>query len=212
MVENLKRIREPITWAVIAIVAANIVLGMVRLVLQLVADVPVPIAFAEIGASLMNVSLVLAVVVLVCICFFIAPATRHALLVTKVAAWVLTIGVALTAVCWGMGIAASANTLSVVFEFLGGFLDLLIKALAAGSLWVLVRGVNAGRIDTPSPALPELAPAKPADVEVAKPEAATTWQRGEAVGAVWRTADEAAAGAPGAMRIPREPADPETEG
>ena len=92
MVENLKRIREPITWAVIAIVAANIVLGMVRLVLQLVADVPVPIAFAEIGASLMNVSLVLAVVVLVCICFFIAPATRHALLVTKVAAWVLTIG------------------------------------------------------------------------------------------------------------------------
>ena len=147
MIENLKRIREPLTWAVIAIVAANIVLGMVQLVLQLVADVPVPIAFAEIGASLMNVSLVLAVVVLVCVCFFIAPATRHALAVTKVAAWVLSIGAALTLVCWGLGIAASANTLAVVLEFLGGFLDLLIKALAAGSLWVLVRGVNAGRID-----------------------------------------------------------------
>ena len=35
MIENLKRIREPLAWAVIAIVAANIVLGLVELVIQL---------------------------------------------------------------------------------------------------------------------------------------------------------------------------------
>ena len=44
-------------------------------------------AFQEIGTSLLNMPVVLAVVVLACTCFFIAPATPHALLVTKVAAW-----------------------------------------------------------------------------------------------------------------------------
>ena len=32
MIDNLKRIREPLTWAVIAVVAANIVLGIIHLV------------------------------------------------------------------------------------------------------------------------------------------------------------------------------------
>lgn len=197
MIENLKRIREPLTWAVIAIVAASIILGVVQLVIQLIGAVPVAIAFQEIGTSLMNVSLVLATVVLVCICFFIPPATGRALLVTKAAAWVLTVGTLLTLVSWVLGIAASANTLTAVLEFLGGFLDLLIKALAAGALWVLLRGVNAGRIDTATAAQGEPA---------ANPGVATTWQRDTAAGAVWRTADEAASGAPGASRIEAEPA------
>jgi hypothetical protein len=199
MIDNLKRIREPLTWTVIAVVAANIVLGIVHLVVQLQHATPVYEAFQEIGSSLMNLTLVVAVVALVCTCFFIAPATRHALLVTRVAAGVLSVGVVLTLVCSALGVAASANPLGVAFEIVGTLLDLILKALAAGVLWVLMRGVDAGRIDTAAPA------ALPAAVE-AEPEATedvpTVWQRGEATGAVWRTADEAATGVRGATRLP----------
>lgn len=199
MIDNLKRIREPLTWAVIAVVAANIVLGMVQLVVQLQLAEPVFATFQEIGSSLMNLTLVVAVVALVCTCFFIAPATPHALLVTRVAAGVLSVGVVLTFVCSALGVAASANPLGVAFEIIGTLLDLILKALAAGVLWVLMRGVDAGRIDTAAPA------ARPVPIEepaVAADEAPTTWQRSEAAGAVWRTADEAATGVRGAARLP----------
>lgn len=199
MIDNLKRIREPLTWAVIAIVAANIVLGMVRLVVQLQQSEPVYATFQEIGSSLMNLTLVVIVVALVCTCFFIAPATRHALLVTRVAAGVLTLGVLLTLVCSAMGVAASANPLGVAFEIVGTLLDLILKALAAGVLWVLMRGVHAGRIDTAAPAA--LAAPVEDEPEVTD-DVPTVWQRSEATGAVWRTADEAATGVRGATRLP----------
>ncbi len=200
MIDNLKRIREPLTWTVIAVVAANIVVGIIHLVVQLQHATPVYEAFQEIGSSLMNLTLVVAVVALVCTCFFIAPATPHALLVTRVAAGVLSVGVVLTLVCSALGVAASANPLGVAFEIIGTLLDLILKALAAGVLWVLMRGVNAGRIDTAAPAaLPAPVEAEPA---AAAEEVPTTWQRSEAAGAVWRTADEAATGVPGATRLP----------
>ena len=47
MIDNLKRIREPLTWAVIAIVAASLVLGIVRLVLLFQQSVPVPQTFLD---------------------------------------------------------------------------------------------------------------------------------------------------------------------
>lgn len=196
MIDNLKRIREPLTWAVIAIVAANLVLGIVRLTLALQQEVPVFTAFQEIGSSLMNLTLVVVVVALVCTCFFISPATRHALLVTRVAAWVLTIGVLISLVCSMLGVAASANTLGVVFEVVGSLLDLILKGLAAGALWVLMRGVDAGRIDTAVVVVAEAGEPVPA-IEVTP----TVWQRSEATGTAWRTADEAASGAPGSVSL-----------
>ena len=199
MIDNLKRIREPLTWAVIAVVAANIVVGIVHLVVQLQQSTPVYEAFQEIGSSLMNLTLVVIVVALVCTCFFIAPATPHALLVTRVAAGVLSVGVVLTLVCSALGVAASANPVGVAFEIVGTLLDLILKALAAGVLWVLMRGVNAGRIDTAAPAaLPAAVETGPAATE----DVPTVWQRSEATGAVWRTADEAATGVRGATRLP----------
>lgn len=202
MIENLKRIREPLAWALIALLVANLVLGIVQLVMALQQAVPLFEAFQNIGISLMNISLVVAVIALVCTCFFIAPATRHAHTVTLAAAWVLSIGVLLTLVSYGFGVAAADSAIGKVLEIFGSLLDLILKAIAAGSLWVLLRGVRAGRIDTAPPALPE--PVEPAEAALeasATPEPRTTWQRGEAAGAVWRTADEAAAGAPGAPRL-----------
>lgn len=203
MIDNLKRIREPLTWAVIAVVAANIVLNLVQLVLQLRQSVPVFEALQEIGSSLLSLTLVVIVVILVCTCFFIAPATPRALLVTRVAAWVLTVGVVLTLVCSALGAVASANPLGVAFEIIGSLLDLILKALGAGALWVLTRGVNAGRIDTAAPAAPAVLEAEPgAEADAGTDEVPTVWHRSEAAGAVWRTADEAATGARGAARLP----------
>jgi hypothetical protein len=226
MIENLKRIREPLAWAVIAVLVANIVLGIVQLVLQVQQSVPLFDAFQAIGGSLMNISLVIAVVALVCTCFFIAPATRHARPLTIVAAAVLTLGVLLTLVSYVLGAVAADNVFGKVVEIIGGLLDLALKAIAAGSLWVLLRGVSAGRIDTAAPAEPVAAESpveSPAVGSTAAPagEERTSWQRGEATGAVWRTADDAAAGAPGAARLPAgdlgaifrddaEPAEPST--
>lgn len=203
MIENLKRIREPLAWAVIALVVANLGLGIAQLVLQLQQEVPVFEAFSAISGSLMNISQVIAVVALACLCFFIAPATPRARLVTLVAAWVLSVGVLLTGVAFALGVVAAGTAVGVVLEIIGGLLDLLLKAVAAGALWVLLRGVSAGRIDTaaPAPAVEPL-PGQSALPEPAAPEQRTTWGRGEAAGAVWRTADEAAAGAPGAARMP----------
>jgi len=198
MIDNLKRIREPLTWAVIAVLAANIVLGMVELVLQLQQAVPVFEVLQEIGSTLVSLTLAVVVVALVCTCFFIAPATPHALLVTRIAAAVLTLGVLLSLICSALGVVASANPVGVAFEIIGGLLELILKALAAGALWVLSRGVNAGRIDTAAPALEAVAEPAPATTE----EVPTVWQRSEAAGAVWRTADEAATGARGAARLP----------
>ncbi len=194
-----RRIREPLAWAVVGLVAANLILGVVRLVLLLSLDkVPVFAAFQEIGLSLMPLSLVLALVALVCSCLFLTPATPRAYLLTRVSAWVLAIGVGLAVVCMLLGVAASANAFTVVLEIFGGLIDVLIKALAAGSLWVIIRGVGAGRIETAPPA--ESQGEREAPVTTAT-EVPTVWKRDAAAGAVWRTADEAAAGSPGAASI-----------
>ncbi len=203
MIENLKRIREPLTWAVIVLVAANLVLGIIQLVQQVQQEVPLFDAFEAIGGSLMNLSLVIGVVALVSTCFFIAPATRHARPVTLVAAVVLTLGVVLTLISYVLGAIAADDPFGRVVEIIGSLIDLLLKAIGAGALWVLLRGVAAGRIDTAQaePAI-EAGVDDAGGAEPSVPETRTTWQRDEAAGAVWQTADDAAAGAPGAARMP----------
>ncbi|WP_410968607.1 hypothetical protein, partial [Salmonella sp. SAL4443] len=85
-------------------------------------------AFQEIGQSIMNLSLVLALVGLVCACLFVPPATRHAVRLAKLSAWVIAIGTLLQLVCLLLGLAASANAFGVIMEILGGLLDVALKA------------------------------------------------------------------------------------
>lgn len=189
MLDNLKRIRQPVTWAVLAIISASLVLGIVRLALLVFWEkTQVFAAFQEIGQSIMNLSLVLALVGLVCACLFVPPATRHAVRLAKLSAWVIAIGTLLQLVCLLLGLAASANAFGVIMEILGGLLDVALKAVAAGVLWILVRGVSSGRFEM-APAVPEVehAPDKPRNQPVWRPEKAT--------GTAWRSAREAASGA-----------------
>lgn len=199
----------------IAVIAAQLLLGLVRLIMLLTSgDVPVFAAFQDIGDSLLNLTAVLGLVALVCSCFFMAPAVARARLITQTAAWVVSVGVLLSLVASMLGVAASAGTLGVLMELLGSLLDLALKAMAAGSLWVLLRGVGSGRIDTAAP--PQVRPgqvpqALPAvDAAPAEPgETASLWQRSEASGAAWRTAEAAAQGDPGTSSITKPAPPPE---
>ncbi len=189
MIDNLKRIREPLAWVALVAVTGGLVLGVVQLVLLQARDkVPVFSAFQSIGLSILNLPLVLALLALVCLCLFMAPATRHAVLVTRLAAIVTSVGTLLQLVCMVLGVAASANAFGVLMEILGGLLDVLVKAVAAGALWILLRGVGAGRLEV----APGAAPA--AALEPTEPRAQPVWRPEQATGTAWRTASEAAAG------------------
>lgn len=200
MLDNLKRIRQPVTWAVLAIICASLVLGVVRLTMLVFWEqTQVFAAFQEIGLSIMNLSLVIALVGLVCACLFVPPATGNAVRMAKLSAWVIAIGTLLQLVCLLLGLAASANAFGVIMETLGGLLDIALKAMAAGVLWVLVRGVNSGRLDL-APAVPEVvAPPE-------QPKAQPVWRPEQASGTAWRSAREAASGArPDVGASPQEP-------
>lgn len=207
MIENLKRFREPLAWLAIALALLEIGLTAWRLVTNL-GQGPVTEAFQDVGGSWLNTPLTLVVVVIVLSCSLVTPALRRALVLTRVAAGVLGAGVVLTFASVLMGMWASAGV-GVVLDLLGGLLDAAFKALVAATLWIFLRGVRAGRIETaPTTApMPQLN-TEPAGAAAADPEPhATTWARDEAAGSVWWTANDAAAGAPGKDRMP-EVADP----
>lgn len=203
MIENLKRSREPLAWVAIALTLGGMGLAGWRLVTAVSAEqVPIFAAFQDVSSGWLNFSVALLVVVLVMLCSFVTPATKNAILITRVAAWVLSLGVVLTLVGNLIGMWASAASIGVILDILGGLLDLAFKALTAGVLWVFLRGVKAGRIET-APAESEVLEPVAADPETAEPEpASTTWEPSEATGAVWRTAADAAKGAPGLAVMP----------
>lgn len=197
MVENLKRLREPVAWVVLAVTAAGLVLSVTRLVLSVTTGgIPLVDAFQDAANSAMNLTLVVLVIALVWVCLFIAPATPRSAQLTLTAAWVVTVGTLVTLVATVAGLSASAGVLGVVLEFLGGLLDIILKTLAAITLWLIHRALRAGRMrsatDTETSGQVETAPA-PAPEPSPAP---TTWRPSEASGSVWRTASEAAEGAP----------------
>jgi hypothetical protein len=202
MIENLKRVREPLSWLAIGLTVLGMGLTVWRLVTAL-NEMTVFAAFQEVGSGWLNISIALLLVVLVLSCSLVAPATPRALLLARVAATVLSVGVALTLISALMGMWASAAGIGVVLDVLGGLLDVAFKAITTGAIWVFLRGVKAGRIETASPSA-----VSPSAVEPAGPPGdavaptPTTWARNEAAGAVWWTAADAASGAPGRDKMP----------
>lgn len=198
MVENLKRTREPLAWALIVLVLLGMGLTGWRLVTGLgEPDATIFTVFSDAALSWLNMSIAIPLVIVVMLCSLITPVSPRARVIAWVAAIVLTIGVALTLVSNLLGMWASAYSVGVVLDVLGGLFDLAFKALTAGALWVLIRGVRGGQIETPAPEVTGT---------VLEQEApASTWSRSSAAGTAWRTAADAAAGTPGQPRIEEEP-------
>lgn len=193
MIENLKRTREPLAWILMGLILLGMGLTAGRLVTAL-DEMPVLAAFQEVGGLWMNFAIALALVIVVMTCSVVTPATPRAGLITRVAAVLLSLGVLLTLVSALLGMWASALGIGVVLDVLGGLLDVAFKALLAGSLWVFLRGVKAGRIET----APQSAPTPPVISEAVD----DAGSGGSSAGTVWWTAADAASGAPGHDRMP----------
>ena len=88
-----------------------------------------------------------------------------------------------------------------MLEILGGLLDIVVKIVASATLWLLLRGLRAGRI-APAAAEPEASPVEPpaeGGTELEAPaDEAVGWSLDPTSGAAWASAADAAEGAPGA--------------
>lgn len=211
MVENLKRLREPVAWIVLTVTAGSIVLALIRFGVALSTGLPFAEASQSMALTVMNLTLVVLVVALVWTCVFVEPATPRASRLVTLSAVVVTVGTLLTLLGALLGLSAIQGVLAVVLEFVGGLLDIVVKAVGAVTLWLIHRGVRAGRIAVSSgglaagagvsaratgggstgadPFLPD--PGSGGEVEIA-----SSWTPDVASGHVWTSASDAAAGAP----------------
>ncbi len=209
MIENLRRIREPLAWALIVLEILGMVLTGWKLVTSLVdpGEATVFSIFSDAALSWLNMTVAIPLVIVVMLCSLFTPATPRARQIAWVAAVVLSVGVLLTLVSNLLGMWASAYSAGVVLDVLGGLFDLAFKAIAAGSLWVLIRGLRDGQIEITAPEVSGsvLDPAAPTAVETEPGSQPSSWSRTQASGTAWRTAAEAATGAPGRPRIDEEP-------
>ena len=203
MIENLMRLREPAAWILVGVIAVDIVLAVVRFVLALTTGgVSLPAAAQDVALQAMSLTLLMALVALVTACVFDAPVPSARRLVAA-AATVVTIGTVLTVVAALLGLPASAGALAVVLEFLGVLLDIVLKVVGMVTLWLLHRGMTAGRIDVAGPAPVAGGEVAPAEPEESLP--APTWRPDAAAGSVWTSASEAASGAqPTSYGVPGE--------
>lgn len=191
MLDNLKRFREPVAWALLAIIVGGMVLAVARLILTLVSGATsVFSAFAIIANSVMNLAAVIALLAAISVCLFVLPTTPRAVQLTRLSAWVITVGTLITLIATIIGISSSAGFFGILFELLGAVFDIAMKVVCAAVLWVIYRAVKAGRMQPDD----LRGTAMESEAEVAGVATAPVWQPGQATGAVWRTAAEAASG------------------
>lgn len=205
MIENLLRLREPAAWIMVAVTAASIALAVVRFVFALATGgASLAAAAQDVALEAMGLTSLLALVALVIVCVFHHPVGSARRLVAAAVA-VVTVGTVLTIFGALLGLPASAGPLAVVLEFLGGVLDIVLKVVATVTLWLIHRGMTAGRIEVGAPAAATTVPlSEPGAVEPEAPPA-PTWQPDAAAGSVWTSASDAASGArPTAYGVPGE--------
>lgn len=209
--ENLKRIREPLAWVLVVLSGLSLVLLIVQLSMYLL-DSEVFFGWV-LGLQTVDYGLMIALVAAVWACA-LAPAPPRARTIALVAAWVVTVTVALP---WVLAVVSLLLTPTGWADWMSGWppwqlVSLLYPvvntgfgAVAAIALWALAR--------RPPEMADEEADGEPvAELEVSDEaeENPTVWKPGEATGTVWRTADEAAAGTPGSTSLDAPDAAPDS--
>lgn len=201
MLENLKRIREPLAWAALGIVVLAILTSAAQVLLYVdLSDVVNHLYWAysaQAGWSLFL--LVLALAVWGCA---VTPAIPRARLLATLSAWVgtLAVGLPLVVVAISMAGATPRFMPDLLPSALAVLPDTLLGVLAVVVLWALARREPEEWDEDEEDEVAAIAPAPEADAAPA-PERPTVWNRTEATGTAWRTADEAASGAPGTASL-----------
>ena len=199
----MSRWREPAAFAALGALAINIGLAGVTLLM----GIGLVEAAPRVSGSGVHALLLIIAAALAASCILV-DRTRHAGLIAG-------LGTVLAAVTIGWTVASTVTTwLRVGYASVADILVLLVglmpPALALSLLIVLLRS---SPVRTPDTA-PELTSAPPALAEPEPPDPLQqpTWAPDLATGAAWRTAGEAAAGAPAtppAGKLPDAPATPE---
>lgn len=192
MIENLKRLREPVAWIVIAVTAMSIVLAIVRFGFELSTSVPLTSAAETVALTAMNLTLVVLCLAVTWVSIFVPPQVPRAGVIAWWAAMLVSFGTVLTLVGAIAGLVGADDAVAVIFGFLGVILDIVLKGVATVVLWLMYHGVHVGRFT-----VHDTSPSD-ADDEQQKPRPPTTWAPGQATGAAWTTAADAASGAPAA--------------
>lgn len=200
--ENLKRIREPLAWALITLSGLSLLMLILQFSMYLL-DSEVIFGWV-LGLQTVDYGLTFALVAVAWVCA-LAPAVPRARTIALVAAWVVALTTALPWAFAVLSLLTPAGWPAWISEWsswqLMGLLYPLVNTgvgvVAAIALWALAR--------SPEPAEDDVdEETEPADQGAAVDEPAgdpTVWRSDQATGSVWRTADEAATGAPGTTSL-----------
>ncbi len=214
--ETLKRMREPLAWAMVALTALELVLVVLQMLLY--GDFMVldngevdggTVISYLLSAQTVDYALLFGLTLAVWGCA-LAPATARARTVALAAAWLATLVVAapwIAAVISFLDWPARGAGISLRWDWwtVSSLLYPLVYTgagvVATVALWALARRPQDDAPDDEEQDEDELA-LEAGDAAADEPEPEdeqpTVWKPAEAAGAVWRTADEAASGAPGA--------------
>jgi hypothetical protein len=216
-VENLLRLREPAAWVALGALVLNIILALVALA---TVDGSLPSVGWVLSARLANPVPLLVLTVLVSFCV-LRDRTPHARQLTISSLIVGGIAVLLGLTFALLGFGATASVLAV-------FATIVPQAISVMAIAFLIRllqlqavprrlPAGIGLVPYPSDALPPPPTPEPPD-----PRLQPIWQPDAAAGAAWRTAGDAAAGAPasgwgtdasaGWQPIPNQPSTPQASG
>ncbi|MHB1008941.1 MAG: hypothetical protein ACYC1E_06860 [Propionibacteriaceae bacterium] len=198
MIDRIKALREHATIVAIIVVLVGIAVTTGRIATDL-RSYPLPQVLRGVSGLYGLVdALVLTVLALACV--LVTPRTRHAEQLTLSAAILVWLGAVVGLVFLVVSlVGAGEGSLSQILESIGGLTDIALRALMGYAL-VLGRRVAAAP-DTPPVVPPSdatVAGAEPGPAEgaVADPGALPAWHPDEAAGVVWRSAADAARGAP----------------
>ncbi|MGY4719917.1 hypothetical protein [Naumannella huperziae] len=204
---SVRRFREPVAWVVFVVV---VLLAAGAIALHTVASSADESWLAAAGAiseRLYNPLSAIALTIVVGACVLWQPPTRHARALTFLAAWFALIATALVLVLGVIGLFGAGSVLGALIDLVGLITIALLPALSAWLLWRFRESARTGEAGLPdlrraraSVGLARDEPAEVIDDGQAEGDAPPVWQPGEASGAVWHRASDAAGGAPASER------------
>ena len=183
--DSLKKWREPAAWILVGALVLNLVLNLVNLTV-------LPQSVGVLAYRIADPLAIIVLAALVAGCVVVDPIPRAGVLTivsTVTVAVVLLAALAMALLGLGQG------PTDLLFNLAGLLIYLVVPALGL-SLMIKVWLLHQRSAGQPAPAPPALPPAAPALPPPPDPQLQPTWQPDAAAGAVWRTAGDAASGAP----------------
>jgi hypothetical protein len=197
MIDRMKALRESATLVAVVVVLVGIAVSSGRIATGLRTH-PLPQVLRGVSGLYGLVdALVLTVLALACV--LVSPPTRHAKHLTLAAAVLLWLGAVAGLVFLVVSLVGTGeNSLSRILESIGGLTDIALRALMGYALLLGWRLASA----PPAPPVAAVSEVAEAAEEITEGPAGETaspapvWRPDEATGVVWRSAADAAGGAP----------------